>query len=183
MASPESLMLLAIHSATWKPKDYVAATKDLPKPLNSLPYFQGADNIKALDKQLLTLRYRGRDRVAPKPPSAHHSTPPEGFATDAPIPGSGKPAAIFDGAHWRIGIYIDTLPMRRQKGTGAELPARRLVVVVVPPTVTAKKTASKAKTAGKKQQSKAAAPKTAVNAQLKLVVCDVSNSFAPAKKK
>jgi hypothetical protein len=175
-------MLLAIHSATWKPKDYVAATKDLPKPLNSLSHFRGADNIKALDKQLLALRYRGRDRVAPKPPSAHHSTPPDGFATDAPIPASGKPAAIFDGAHWRVGIYIDTLPMRRQKGTGAELPARRLVVIVVPPTATAKMTSSKAKTAGKKQ-SKAAVPKTAAAAKLKLLVCDVSNSFAPAKKK
>ena len=53
----------------------------------------------------------------------------------------------------------------------------------MPPSVTAKKTTSKAKKSAGKKRSKAAVAKTAAGAQLKLLVCDVSNSFAPAKKK
>jgi hypothetical protein len=170
-------VLSAIYEASWNKKDYAAANTLLPTPLKNLPCFLG--KMEALENLLCKFRTGARQRKAPKPPGPNN-LPPAGFSTTAPIPAPGMPAAIFNGKHWNTGVYIDSLPSRRVKGSANEMHrVRRLVVVVRPAAKTAR--SKKLASAGKKKRADAVAnTKRADAVVLKLVVCDVSCGFAGA---
>jgi hypothetical protein len=184
-------MMKAIRLQTWTAKEFMADKMDVPTPLKKLGCFKTFEELEAT---LVDMRINCRKRTAPKAPGPTQQPPP-GFSKTT-MPAQGTPAAIYDGTHWRTGVYIDTLPSRK-RGTGKgkagmtddtaeeKLPSRRLVVVEVPPpqrvanaSATSKaSTETKAQAGKKKAQAKRDPPK------LKLIVCDFKNSFAGADRK